>query len=52
VKHLQSLTLRPDGGAFGASGTWDLLGRGCYHGASGPAYAVLPLVNFVVEVAA
>ena len=35
ARHVEKITLLPDGKVYIASGTWDLLGRGCYDGAGG-----------------
>lgn len=48
AKHVEKIKLTPDGRIYMASGTWDLLGLGCYDGAGGTACTVLPQVNFLV----
>jgi site-specific DNA recombinase len=35
AKHVEKITLTPEGRTYIASGTWDLLGRGWIHGAGG-----------------
>jgi hypothetical protein len=35
AKHVEKIKLTPDGRTYMASGTWDLLGLGCYDGAGG-----------------
>ena len=35
AKHIEKITLTPEGKTYVACGSWDLLGRGCYSGAGG-----------------
>lgn len=45
-KHVRKITLTPEGKVLVASGTWDLLGSGCYDGAGGPSWTERLPVHF------
>jgi hypothetical protein len=37
AKHIERITMTPDGEHYVASGSWNLIGRGSIDGAGGPA---------------
>ena len=47
-KHIEKITMEPNGEHYVASGTWHLVGRGSIDGAGGTARTVLPQVKFRV----
>jgi hypothetical protein len=52
ARHVRKITLSPEGRVFVASGTWNLIGSGCYRGAGGPVCTILPRAKFLVDLAA
>lgn len=48
AKHIEKITMTPDGEHFVASGKWNLLDRGSIDGAGGTACTVLPQIYFRV----
>jgi hypothetical protein len=52
AKHVERITLTPEGKTMIASGTWELLERGCYSGAGGGNSSLQPQIDFRLKVAA
>jgi hypothetical protein len=46
AKHIEKITMTPNGEHYVASGTWHLVGRGSIDGAGGPAWTERLPVRF------
>jgi hypothetical protein len=52
AKHIEKITMEPNGEHYVASGTWHLVGRGSIDGAGGQNRSLQPQVDFRIELAA